>query len=672
MDRWGRTCSSVTGLSPCSITRSGRRARAAGRWCSSPARPGSARRAWCATFAADAHARVLLAACDDLRAPRPLGPLRDAHRASARLRPDVFAALLGELAREPPTLLVVEDVHWADDATLDVLGLCRAPDRDAAGASSCSPSATTSRARCASARGRGERPSSPARRCAAQPRCGGAAQRGQRRRRRRAARGSPAATRSSSPKCSPRRPDACPRASPTRCSRAWAGLSADCRAALDQLSVVPSAAGAELFGLRPRGAGRGRGGRGGRRRRRRGSRSGTRSRAAPSSRACPALRRRLLNAGRRARVATVRAAGPRAADAPCRRGRRRRAILEFGPRAAREAAARGLAPPGAGPPRDAAAARATGSSRASAPRCSTTTAGSSTTRTASPTPSRAGRAAAEGFAALGDDAAVGRCLVRLSRHLLLFGDTDEAERCARARSGCSRSTGATPTARTRSLQRGAILAMTGEAVAASARWRRRAGSPRARRRDRAVPELPRRSRATTRRAAAREHRGRAARPATTSTPAAATRTWPRSCRLPARSTSSTRACARASSSHASGGSGRTRTSSRRTAASRCCAAGAGTRRSPACARWSRASRIPEPRCSTASRGTGGCSRAAATQRRSRCWPRRGSSARRQGLLVGLSYAGLAYAEWAWLAGRADVARGAIGAELLHAAAGAPA
>ncbi len=34
----------------------------------------------------------------------------------------VFAALLDELATDGPVVLVVEDVHWADDATLDVLG----------------------------------------------------------------------------------------------------------------------------------------------------------------------------------------------------------------------------------------------------------------------------------------------------------------------------------------------------------------------------------------------------------------------------------------------------------------------------------------------------------------------------------------------------------------------
>ena len=77
------------------------------------------------------HARILLSACDDLMAPRTLGPLRDAAlgrdgplaAALADDEPveDVFTALLEELAAEPPTVLVVEDLHWADDATLDVL-----------------------------------------------------------------------------------------------------------------------------------------------------------------------------------------------------------------------------------------------------------------------------------------------------------------------------------------------------------------------------------------------------------------------------------------------------------------------------------------------------------------------------------------------------------------------
>ena len=75
---------------------------------------------------------MLVAACDDLVASRTLGPLHDAAAGTdgplaAALAEDgpvdgVFAALLEELGEARPTVLVVEDVHWADDATLDVLG----------------------------------------------------------------------------------------------------------------------------------------------------------------------------------------------------------------------------------------------------------------------------------------------------------------------------------------------------------------------------------------------------------------------------------------------------------------------------------------------------------------------------------------------------------------------
>ena len=72
--------------------------------------------------------RVLLGACDDLVTPRTLGPLRDAVRGGGPVaaalatgdRDAVLSALLVELAARP-TVLVLEDVHWADDATLDVL-----------------------------------------------------------------------------------------------------------------------------------------------------------------------------------------------------------------------------------------------------------------------------------------------------------------------------------------------------------------------------------------------------------------------------------------------------------------------------------------------------------------------------------------------------------------------
>jgi len=75
--------------------------------------------------------RVLAAACEDLLTPRTLGPLRDAVRGrdgpladalkSGADQDAVFAAVLAELGSGTPTLVVVDDVHWADGATLDVL-----------------------------------------------------------------------------------------------------------------------------------------------------------------------------------------------------------------------------------------------------------------------------------------------------------------------------------------------------------------------------------------------------------------------------------------------------------------------------------------------------------------------------------------------------------------------
>jgi len=83
-------------------------------------------------FAADLapHWAVLSGGCDDLLTPRPLGPLRDVARDGppalrAALadgsRDDLLEALLACLAGERPTLLLIEDVHWADDATIDAL-----------------------------------------------------------------------------------------------------------------------------------------------------------------------------------------------------------------------------------------------------------------------------------------------------------------------------------------------------------------------------------------------------------------------------------------------------------------------------------------------------------------------------------------------------------------------
>ncbi|HKE78214.1 MAG TPA: AAA family ATPase [Solirubrobacteraceae bacterium] len=81
-------------------------------------------------------ARVLWGACEPLRTARPLGPLLDVAEATggeleellagAPRAHEVATALLAELRRRRPTVLVLEDVHWADEATLDVVALLAA------------------------------------------------------------------------------------------------------------------------------------------------------------------------------------------------------------------------------------------------------------------------------------------------------------------------------------------------------------------------------------------------------------------------------------------------------------------------------------------------------------------------------------------------------------------
>jgi DNA-binding CsgD family transcriptional regulator len=71
-------------------------------------------------------------ACDALQTPQPLAPLLDIARTAevgfrGWLAPDaprssLFDAVLTELQRSrKPVLLVIEDVHWADDATIDLI-----------------------------------------------------------------------------------------------------------------------------------------------------------------------------------------------------------------------------------------------------------------------------------------------------------------------------------------------------------------------------------------------------------------------------------------------------------------------------------------------------------------------------------------------------------------------
>lgn len=79
-----------------------------------------------------AGADVLWSGCDALTTPAPLGPLVEIathiggataaclHRGAPRL--DIFAAVVDDLARRArPAIVIVEDVHWADQATLDLL-----------------------------------------------------------------------------------------------------------------------------------------------------------------------------------------------------------------------------------------------------------------------------------------------------------------------------------------------------------------------------------------------------------------------------------------------------------------------------------------------------------------------------------------------------------------------
>lgn len=83
-------------------------------------------------FCAEQRARVLWGSCDALFTPRPLGPLLDVAEAvggsleatasAGALPHDVARELTRELEREQ-TVLVLDDLHWADEATLDVLML---------------------------------------------------------------------------------------------------------------------------------------------------------------------------------------------------------------------------------------------------------------------------------------------------------------------------------------------------------------------------------------------------------------------------------------------------------------------------------------------------------------------------------------------------------------------
>src|SRR5512134_1258836 len=76
--------------------------------------------------------RVLWGGCDDMFSPQPLGPFLDiALQLESNLleqiqsgadRLTISAQFLIYLQKNPaPVIIVLEDLHWADDATLDVV-----------------------------------------------------------------------------------------------------------------------------------------------------------------------------------------------------------------------------------------------------------------------------------------------------------------------------------------------------------------------------------------------------------------------------------------------------------------------------------------------------------------------------------------------------------------------
>lgn len=75
--------------------------------------------------------KILWGACDDLFTPRPLAPLYDiASQLNSKIieqldsgfpRASIFSNFLKEIQNNEPKIIVIEDMHWADESTLDLL-----------------------------------------------------------------------------------------------------------------------------------------------------------------------------------------------------------------------------------------------------------------------------------------------------------------------------------------------------------------------------------------------------------------------------------------------------------------------------------------------------------------------------------------------------------------------
>lgn len=94
---------------------------------------GAGKTALVSAFLAEVATRVAVGACDALTMPAPLGPVIEIATQlevdAALPRDELFGTVLDTL-RQQPTVLLIEDLHWADDATGDfVLYLARRIDR---------------------------------------------------------------------------------------------------------------------------------------------------------------------------------------------------------------------------------------------------------------------------------------------------------------------------------------------------------------------------------------------------------------------------------------------------------------------------------------------------------------------------------------------------------------
>jgi DNA-binding CsgD family transcriptional regulator/tetratricopeptide (TPR) repeat protein len=85
---------------------------------------GAGKSALVSAFLADLAIRVAAGSCDGLSTPRPLGPVIEIAAQlevdAALPRDDLFQAILAVL-RKQPMIVLIEDLHWVDDATADFL-----------------------------------------------------------------------------------------------------------------------------------------------------------------------------------------------------------------------------------------------------------------------------------------------------------------------------------------------------------------------------------------------------------------------------------------------------------------------------------------------------------------------------------------------------------------------